>query len=84
MRLRVLHRELLCIDTRDVSSCHPQIGSVIIVLHAPSDPEVETVDEILAYASQTCELRVVESLAVTDCIQHSSYTWHLLPSSPDT
>ena len=33
-----------------------QIGSVVIVLHAPSDPEVETVDEILAYASQFCEL----------------------------
>lgn len=28
------------------------IGSVIIVLHAPSDKEVETVDEILAYASK--------------------------------
>ena len=29
-----------------------QIGSVIIVLHAPSDKEVETVDEILTYAVQ--------------------------------
>ena len=29
-----------------------QIGSVIIVLHAPSDPDVETVDEILGYAAQ--------------------------------
>jgi hypothetical protein len=29
-----------------------QIGSVIIVLHAPSDKEVETVDEILGYAAQ--------------------------------
>ncbi len=27
-----------------------QIGSVVIVLHAPSDKEVETVDEILSYA----------------------------------
>jgi hypothetical protein len=29
-----------------------QIGSVIIVLHAPSDKDVETVDEILTYAAQ--------------------------------
>lgn len=29
-----------------------QIGSLIIVLHAPSDKEVETVDEILEYAAQ--------------------------------
>ena len=29
-----------------------QIGSVVIVLHAPSDKEVETVDEILAYAAK--------------------------------
>lgn len=29
-----------------------KIGSVIIVLHAPSDKEVETVDEILAYAAK--------------------------------
>lgn len=29
-----------------------QIGSVIIVLHAPSDKEVETVDEILSYAAR--------------------------------
>lgn len=34
----------------------PQIGSVVIVLHAPSDKEVETVDEILGYAAKfrTC------------------------------
>ena len=31
------------------------IGSVIIVLHAPSDPEVETVDEILSYAAKARE-----------------------------
>ena len=29
-----------------------QIGSLIIVLHAPSDKDVETVDEILEYAAQ--------------------------------
>lgn len=28
------------------------IGSVIIVLHAPPDKEIETVDEILNYAIQ--------------------------------
>ena len=28
------------------------IGSVIIVLHAPPDQEIETVDEILNYALQ--------------------------------
>lgn len=29
-----------------------QIGSVVIVLHAPSDPDVQTVDEILDYAAR--------------------------------
>jgi hypothetical protein len=33
-----------------------QIGSVVIVLHAPSDKDVETVDEILGYAAQPGEL----------------------------
>jgi hypothetical protein len=28
------------------------LGSVIIVLHAPPDPEIETIDRILAYALQ--------------------------------
>lgn len=28
------------------------MGSVIIILHAPPDKEVETVDEILGYATQ--------------------------------
>lgn len=28
------------------------LGSVIIVLHAPPDEEIETVDEILGYAIQ--------------------------------
>ena len=28
------------------------VGSLIIVLHAPEDKEVETVDEILEYAMQ--------------------------------
>lgn len=32
-----------------------KIGSVVIVLHAPSDKEVETVDEILAYAAKLRE-----------------------------
>lgn len=42
---------------RDALSCaamcpDDQIGSVIIVLHAPSDKEVETVDEILDHAAR--------------------------------
>ncbi|KAK4687268.1 magnesium transporter, partial [Tremellales sp. Uapishka_1] len=35
------------------------IGSVIIVLHAPSDKEVETVDEILGYAAQPAFLAYI-------------------------
>ena len=35
-----------------------QIGSVVIVLHAPSDKEVETVDEILAYAAKFRKLHM--------------------------
>jgi drug/metabolite transporter (DMT)-like permease len=31
------------------------IGSVIIVLHAPPDKEIKTIDEILHYALQPCE-----------------------------
>lgn len=34
------------------SSTNGKIGSVVIVLHAPADKEVETVDEILEYATQ--------------------------------
>ena len=30
------------------------IGSVIIVLHAPPDKEIKTIDEILHYAIQPC------------------------------
>ncbi|ORX33947.1 magnesium transporter NIPA-domain-containing protein [Kockovaella imperatae] len=40
------------------------IGSVVIVLHAPSDPEVETVDEILAYASQTSFLLYITFVTI--------------------
>lgn len=32
-----------------------QIGSVVIILHAPADPEVNSVDEILDYATQPGE-----------------------------
>lgn len=31
------------------------IGSIIIVLHAPADEEVQTIDEILNYAIQPCK-----------------------------
>lgn len=31
------------------------IGSVIIILHAPADPDVNSVDEILNYATQPGE-----------------------------
>lgn len=36
------------------------IGSVIIVLHAPPDKEISTVDEILGYAVQTGRLTAVD------------------------
>jgi magnesium transporter len=35
------------------------IGSLIIVLHAPEDKEVETVDEILEYAAQPGPYRLI-------------------------
>lgn len=38
------------------------IGSLIIVLHAPADKEVETVDEILHYAIQPGKLSLAHSL----------------------
>ncbi|WWD21560.1 hypothetical protein CI109_106046 [Kwoniella shandongensis] len=40
------------------------IGSVIIVLHAPSDKEVETVDEILSYAAKPAFLFYITFVAV--------------------
>ncbi|ORY30336.1 magnesium transporter NIPA-domain-containing protein [Naematelia encephala] len=40
------------------------IGSVIIVLHAPSDKEVETVDEILDYAARPAFLFYITVVAV--------------------
>jgi hypothetical protein len=43
-----------------------QIGSVVIVLHAPSDKEVETVDEILAYAAKLRE-SAPGSSSLPDC-----------------
>lgn len=39
------------------SGTDEQIGSVIIILHAPADPEVNSVDEILNYATQPGRLR---------------------------
>ncbi|WVQ98128.1 hypothetical protein IAU59_005250 [Kwoniella sp. CBS 9459] len=40
------------------------IGSVIIVLHAPSDKEVETVDEILTYAAKPAFLFYITFVTV--------------------
>ncbi|KAK8847469.1 hypothetical protein IAR55_005327 [Kwoniella newhampshirensis] len=40
------------------------IGSIIIVLHAPSDKEVETVDEILSYAAKPAFLFYITFVAV--------------------
>lgn len=36
------------------------IGSVVIILHAPADKDVQTVDEILDYASQPGEFGVAQ------------------------
>lgn len=43
------------------------IGSLIIVLHAPEDKEIDTVDEILRYAMQPGTLKTIASL------QHSQF-----------
>lgn len=51
MRLCLLHRTTHPPNTA-CQRLTEQIGSVIIVLHAPSDKEVETVDEILDYAAR--------------------------------
>lgn len=40
------------------------LGSVIIVLHAPSDKEIETVDEILRYAMQPAFVFYVVTVAI--------------------
>ncbi|WVO16613.1 hypothetical protein L204_104292 [Cryptococcus depauperatus] len=40
------------------------IGSVVIVLHAPSDKEVETVDEILNYAARPAFLIYITAVAL--------------------
>jgi len=58
------------------------IGSVVIVLHAPPDKEVQTIDEILNYAVQPGELGGNKELALeeaTDAKQASSSTcrWSL-------
>lgn len=36
------------------------LGSVIIVLHAPPDEEIETIDEILEYAIQPGEYLLLQ------------------------
>ncbi|WVQ75940.1 hypothetical protein IAR50_005575 [Cryptococcus sp. DSM 104548] len=40
------------------------IGSVVIVLHAPSDKEVETVDEILSYAARPVFLAYITFVGI--------------------
>lgn len=45
-----LHEELGTLGKLGCAIC--LIGSVIIVLHAPPDQEIETIDEILHYAIQ--------------------------------
>lgn len=49
------------------------IGSVIIVLHAPPDKEIGTVDEILNYAIQPGRMIHVLSLLLLTCPQLSCY-----------
>lgn len=44
------------------------IGSVIIVLHAPADKDVDTVDEILGYATQPAFLAYITFVTVFSCI----------------
>jgi hypothetical protein len=44
------------------------IGSVVIVLHAPPDKEVQTIDEILNYAVQPGESRDIKELALNAAI----------------
>lgn len=47
------------------------IGSIVIVLHAPPDKEIKTVDEILEYAIQPGNSRLVE------CLQSDTYLAHV-------
>jgi hypothetical protein len=42
------------------------IGSVVIVLHAPPDKEVQTIDEILNYAVQPGESRDDKELVLDE------------------
>lgn len=51
------------------------IGSVIIVLHAPPDQPIETVDEILAYAIKPGQLKKNPLIPHTaNLLKPSSYT----------
>jgi len=52
------------------------IGSVIIVLHAPPDKDIQTIDQILHYAIQPCKLSHAASNARVDLPRVS----HLLRS----
>ncbi|WVQ83312.1 hypothetical protein IAT38_005451 [Cryptococcus sp. DSM 104549] len=52
------------------------IGSVIIVLHAPSDKEVETVDEILSYAARPIFLFYITFVAVFSLYM----IWRVVPT----
>lgn len=63
------------------------IGAVVIVLHAPPDEEIETVDQILNYAIQPGELHSTRPLSLCSAdgrVQGSCSTpllWCHLPSS---
>jgi len=48
----IVSRTVFALSAHGRAIADPQIGSVVIVLHAPSDKEVETVDEILDYAAR--------------------------------
>lgn len=64
------------------------IGSVIIVLHAPPDKEVESVEEILNLALQPGMFQgggggvQISRQRLTQCPKASYSTAHLSPSSP--
>jgi len=52
------------------------IGSVIIVLHAPPDKEVETIDEILQYAIKPGRFSIPNAKTKLNYIKGSCYFAH--------
>lgn len=48
------------------------LGAIIIVLHAPADENIETIDQILHYAIQPGKQRRYEGENVRCCLRHAN------------